>query len=444
MITANIEAEKAILGAVLNGAPPPSLTVDAFTTPETQELWKCFEKGIITQKEIFATKNPEIHLTDLIFEIDALPPTTNLQMYVDAVQRAQDTRELKTTLLTSLEKLEQGQETKTILKELAPNIDRVQERGASLPSQVKEWLSVSQGSFYVKETYDLFGCYEQKSRRNLRKVFDRLANDGLLARDKAIQGRYRIIDNSIQPMNLEDIDEREININLPFNLHKLYVCRPNHIIVVAGEPNAGKTGFLLNTVKANMDGEYRDRIHYFNSEMGPGELKSRLREFTDRNPDTWNAHFYERADNFADVIKPNDINIIDFLELDGSDGREFWRAGKLISDIHEKLQDGICILAIQKNRGSPFGLGGQRGLEKARLYVTLSGLDWEQLEGERAKVHTATIEKLKEPRITSNVNGHHLHYLLGGGATISEKKHYDNTKHWHAPSEEEEKDRYDL
>ena len=61
------------------------------------------------------------------------------------------------------------------------------------------------------------------------------------------------------------------------------------------------------------------------------------------------------------------LNIIDFLEVHD----DFYAVGEKIKQIHSALNGGVAIIAIQKNKGVEFGLGGQRTMEKARLVVNV-------------------------------------------------------------------------
>jgi hypothetical protein len=139
---------------------------------------------------------------------------------------------------------------------------------------------------------------------------------------------------------------------------------PKNVIVVAGSPNAGKTAFLLNVVKMNMGGKMP--IHYFSSEMGSMELKGRLQKFN-IPLEKWRFNAKERSTNFDDVIQPDDMNIIDFLEI--SD--EFWKVGGDIKRIFDKLKNGIAIIALQKHPKATMARGGVGTLEKPRLYITM-------------------------------------------------------------------------
>jgi len=131
-----------------------------------------------------------------------------------------------------------------------------------------------------------------------------------------------------------------IGIWLPFNLHRMVETMPGNIILVAGEPNAGKTGLLLNVIANNM---HKSEIHYFNSEMGGSELKKRLSLFNDVMLHQWNFKARERSDNLGDVIKPGKgtVNIIDFLELHDN----FYEVGGRLAEIHRKLKGAVAIIA---------------------------------------------------------------------------------------------------
>jgi len=59
----------------------------------------------------------------------------------------------------------------------------------------------------------------------------------------------------------------------------------------------------------------------------------------------WNFTAEERSSNFADVIRPNCINIIDYMELSG----DFYMVAEYLRQLHDKLDGGIAIVALQKD-----------------------------------------------------------------------------------------------
>jgi hypothetical protein len=103
--------------------------------------------------------------------------------------------------------------------------------------------------------------------------------------------------------------------------------------------------------------------------MSNTEMRGRLKNFGQPLEFWKNDNFkvYDRCSNFADVIRPDEINIIDFLEIHD----EFWKVGSLLKELYEKLNKGICIIALQKKRGADTGKGGDVTREKPRLYLTM-------------------------------------------------------------------------
>jgi hypothetical protein len=103
------------------------------------------------------------------------------------------------------------------------------------------------------------------------------------------------------------------------------------------------------------------------------------------------------------VIVPDAINIIDFLEIHN----EFYRISEYIRQIFDKLTTGVATIAIQKNKGAEWGLGGQRTIEKARLAINLNN------EG---SYHTAQLVKVKNWRNPQdNPNYLRIRYSLSRG-----------------------------
>ena len=132
--------------------------------------------------------------------------------------------------------------------------------------------------------------------------------------------------------------------------------------------------------------------------MGAIELRNRLSKFQ-KPLSSWKFKALERSSNFADVIKPNDINVIDFLEIHD----DFWKVGGMIKDIHDKLGKGIAVIAIQKDPHKEYGIGATRSLDKARLYFTMDS-------------NKIRIVKAKNwAHETINPNGLELHFKLVQG-----------------------------
>jgi hypothetical protein len=212
--------------------------------------------------------------------------------------------------------------------------------------------------------YNVFILKTREERNYCSLILRRLASDGVIEKYGNKKGVYRVINDDCKEVAWQNATDVSLPIQWPFGIEKLVDIMPGNIVVLAGESNAGKTAFLLNLMKINMDSF---DIHYFNSEMGAEEMKRRISNFEDIKPHEWNFHFYERSGDFADVIRPNGFNIIDFLEVHD----EFWKVGGIIREIHDKLDRGICIIAIQKDKMKEIGKGGAVTLEKPRLYMNM-------------------------------------------------------------------------
>ena len=75
--------------------------------------------------------------------------------------------------------------------------------------------------------------------------------------------------------------------------------------------------------------------------MGPVELKMRLSKFEDIQMPEWRKiKFIERASNFVDIIEPDGINIIDYMEITDN----FYKVAEYTKEIFDKLQKAsVCL-----------------------------------------------------------------------------------------------------
>lgn len=273
---------------------------------------------------------------------------------------------------------------------------------------IERWVNLAPGEFSLQQIDREMGFSDEIKLHDRTLALETLANMGLIERVGAKRGFYRPVDRSLERMDYKTAKPSDMDFWLPFNIHELVDIMPKNIIIIAGEPNAGKTAFMLNVIKGNQNNY---TIHYFNSEMSALELQKRLLKDENMSLDMWKFDAYFRNRDFADVIFPDDINIIDFLELYDN----FYIVGGLITAIHEKLKNGLAIIAIQKNPGLDTGLGGFRTLEKARLALAM-------------KPGTIKITKAKNFKTKENPNGKCVDFKLINGVKFVQ------TRDWY-PSE---------
>ena len=141
-----------------------------------------------------------------------------------------------------------------------------------------------------------------------------------------------------------------------------------------------------------------------NSEMGDTELRLALERFDNTSLEDWKAvELIERSDNFSDIISPNDINIIDYMEI----YEDHYKIGDKIAQIHKKLKKGIALIALQKPKDRDEGRGGSVTLEKPRLYLSMS---YKELKITKCK-SWSTLAK----HSGQNPNGLVINFKLAGG-----------------------------
>lgn len=276
-------------------------------------------------------------------------------------------------------------------------LKRIERREINIAEAVERWISVTDGDISVTDAVQALQTVTGVTNRDtIRQVLKRLKDQGKIVKSGRKDGIYRRVDDHAEDIDWQSADDETIDFKYPLGIEKYVLTLPKNIIVIAGVPNAGKTAFLLNCVKMNM--KVFD-IHYFSSEMGSYEFKSRLSKFEIPLKE-WRFHAKERVSDFASVIKPDAINIIDFLEMTS----DFWMVAQYLREIHEKLNKGIALIAIQKNPDTATGLGGYRGMEKPRLYLNL----------ENSKAKIAKAKNWANSEI--NPNGLKCHFKIIQGA----------------------------
>ena len=268
-------------------------------------------------------------------------------------------------------------------------------------------MALQEGYWNLTEAKKALQLLTKEEKGHLDVIVHRLRKEGVIEKYGNQAGVYRTVMTEIEPIDFINCNVVPLSVHYPFGIEDYYKTLPKNIIVVAGSPDSGKTGFMLNFARLNQDGH---EIHYFSSEMGPMELRERLSKF-DCPLGSWRVRFWERSSNFADVIRPGAINLIDFMELHS----DFWQVGGMIKDIFDKLTTGIAVIAIQKPKGRDEGLGGERGLEKPRLYLAM----------ESGRLKIVKCKNWVNPE--RNPNGLSLDYKIVGGCN------FHIAKGWYRP-----------
>ena len=220
------------------------------------------------------------------------------------------------------------------------------DKPTGLTEQVREYVCQHTGIFSSTEVNRFLGVSTTVNKRKVSTILGRLIEEGLITRHGEKAGQFRTVDQTCEAIDFLHSDGTPLDIHYPLGLEELAQTMPGDIILTSGEVNSGKTAFLLGIVYHNMACM---ETHYFSSEMGSAEMKKRLEKF-DIPLSAWKFHAWERSHNFADIIRPDALNIIDFLEV--NDNGEYFKMGSYITQIHRQLKRGVAVIGIQKPTGA--------------------------------------------------------------------------------------------
>jgi len=243
-------------------------------------------------------------------------------------------------------------------------------------SVVLEYLALVSGTFNTRQVCAELNIITPEGKGHLRVILHRLSETGVITKT-SLDGTYRKLDTEKKEMDWQSADiSKTLPLILPFGIHKICRIYPKSIIIVAGGKQAGKTAFLIQSVKLNYE---RFVVDLFNSETGPEQLKERLTPLDIPEPAPFAT--YERYDNFSDIIDPNHLAVIDYLDLNS----EVYLVGTEIDNIFRKLTDGCAIIGLQKPPPSityirgvkkiidrDLAYGGGFTAKRAVLYISLS------------------------------------------------------------------------
>lgn len=216
---------------------------------------------------------------------------------------------------------------------------------------VEQWIDIASGSFNVRDIWAELDIKSPTGKQHLRVCLNRLEAKKIIVKTSK-DGFYRKVDLSAKPIDWQNADpSKTIPLVLPFGIHELCKVFPKSIIIVAGEKQQGKTAFLYQCIKLNMAGSMI--IDLFNSETGPEQMKERFAPLDIPEPAPFNV--FERYDNFADVIHPEHLSVIDYLDFNS----EVYMVGAEIDAIFRKIT-GVAIIGLQKPPPTVTYIKGQR------------------------------------------------------------------------------------
>jgi len=246
--------------------------------------------------------------------------------------------------------------------------------GSGLRSTLKAWILQDKRQFRIQDAYNDLDIRNRQQKKNVSSYLAKFCEDGLIERSNGQRGVFLYKESVRTHIDfINPVVNMDSSLRLPFGLEDLGIhLMPGNIFVIAGESNAGKTSICLNIAHDNLSslcskGKH-ETLNYFSSEMGPQEMHRRVKAFGKPLKAWAGMKAIERNKFFHQVVDPDGLNIIDFMEVHN----EFYLVGDWISQIHEALNEGICVIAIQKKSGTDFGRSGEISVEKSRLYLSIS------------------------------------------------------------------------
>lgn len=304
--------------------------------------------------------------------------------------------------------------TREILEKLVNQMDEWKPQGKEQEDQnnsmdeIEDWILETRGNFTSRELYVELHLKTKEEKKRLRNKLNYLVKQGDIERTGNKNGVFCKI-NKITYVDFKNSDSEELfDIEWPLRLHDFVQIPKKSIVIVAGVPNAGKTTFLFNVIHANMQ-KYHNQIVYLSSETSTSTAHRKILSFKSFPVDEWHFKMVDCQENWHQKIHPNMLNIVDYLEIHD----EFYKIGNYIQKIHNALgEEGIAIIALQKNAQRDMGKGGFCTLEKAQLYLSLNS-------------SSLTIVKSKHWTSKKDPHGLTFNFKLDNGARfVSTKEPY--------------------
>jgi len=244
-------------------------------------------------------------------------------------------------------------------------LDREKTQEKSFAEMVREWVCNTDVTISQQMGYNALQCVTRNEKAKLRVYLQRLADEGIIK--KIASGKYKRVEGDVEWLDIEKVDTTAFDIKWPFQIEQLVKMPRGSLALVAGQQGAGKTAFLLNLAKMNIN--KNRKIIYLSSETNAQGLNIRCSGFAEEGITVSELNkgiqFGYKSDNMVDAIDPDAINILDYLEV----MKDFWEVGGLLSEIFKKVTTGVAIVGIQMHGDKP--LGGAFGFHKPEIVLTL-------------------------------------------------------------------------
>lgn len=271
-------------------------------------------------------------------------------------------------------------------------------------SQIETWITEqATGIFHYTKVLD--GRVPKELYNQLRAIMHKCKRKGIAAPVPSKgDGWWRPADNSLEELQWWDSEAiAGDNLILPLDLHNYCVIPRPSLVIVAGKYNAGKSCFALNTVALNIP-KWGGYLDFYVSE-GAEMIKPKFARLGITEAPTFRT--YRRTENFADVIEPDNLSVIDYLRVDMT---QTYAVSDKLFEIFNKLNTGIAVVAMQKPPGErKLAFGGASTAFEPSLYVAM--------ESNGSNMGWVGFEKIKIVKGYGGVDPYNLkiNYRIRGG-----------------------------
>ncbi len=236
--------------------------------------------------------------------------------------------------------------------------------------EIEDWIiNKATGKFHYTKIMD--GLIKPELYPQLRAILHRCKEKGIAVPVDGRDGWWRAADLELEEVCWWDGDgEIGDNLLLPLGLGKYcYIPLPS-LVLVAGKYNAGKTAMLINIVNHNLE-KWANRLDFYVSE-GAEMMRAKFANLNSYIPKPPPFKMYRRTQNFADVIKPDRLSVIDYLRVDME---KAYAASNKLFEIFNKLEKGIAVIAMQKPPGErKLAFGGASTAFEPSLYLSMDSI----------------------------------------------------------------------
>jgi len=251
----------------------------------------------------------------------------------------------------------------------------------------------------------------QATNDSFRKLVQRRVKDGQARYYRGSSEILEWVNKEYKVLTLADYRKvANLSVKLPLDLNKKVNVPPGSVIGVAGYTSAGKTSFLMEICELNTCTQDLPVYYWFN-EMSEERMLLRLDDYP-LLMDQMGAQFkaVKQTDfEFYDVIEPDAINVIDYLDLDGDGDQQVYMIGAVIKKLQRKLGMGIVIYALQKQENKDMGYGGVFSAKLSNLYLSLDTVS----QNDTSMIGKCKIVKAKDWGGVNPV-GLYCNYYTGG------------------------------